>query len=199
MKNLPVLNDALDFNEWLNCVSDVKIILAANTSALACPSVLQAVQATIKPGPLAAHSSKCATLEGIIAQVRMSLDIAHAYIRAFISRTTSFPKPKYAKTQNANSIQVTSYIEAFYKRDFVKDIPENLYQFILEKSLTSTSREQYATHESGALSLRFDHLLARPRPRPISSHLATIMDTVCAQETQDVDAFAISPNAQRAD
>ena len=108
VKNLPVLNDALDFNEWLDCVSDVQISLAANTSAPARHSVLQAIRATIKPGPLAAHSSKCATLEGIIAQVRIFLDNAHVYIRAFISRATSFPKPTSAKTQKANSIQVTS-------------------------------------------------------------------------------------------
>ena len=55
---------------------------------------------------------------------------------------------------------MTSYIEAFYKRDFVIDIPEELYQLILEKSLTSTSREQYATHKSGALSVRLNHFPA---------------------------------------
>ena len=47
VKNLPILNDALDFNEWIDCVSDVQISLAANTSVPACHSVLQAIRATI--------------------------------------------------------------------------------------------------------------------------------------------------------
>ena len=96
------MHDALDYNKWLNCAADIQISLAETTSVTAYHGVLKAIRLTIKPAALAVHASKSPALEGILAQVKFSMDNAHAHMRAFLARMTALPKPSSDKAQNGN-------------------------------------------------------------------------------------------------
>ena len=74
------MHEALDYTERLNCDTDVQTSLMETTSATARHGVLQAVRLPIKPAALAVHAFKCSSLEGILAQVRFSMDNAHVHV-----------------------------------------------------------------------------------------------------------------------